>query len=156
MESKTPALTSLSILDANITVDNLQDVEHIVNDKSISGKRAGMGIMIGGAIYLALGPKNADKWIQVNADADLLEVSKYFKYDAERDILVATRTIATEPSTVNVGNHAISSAGQNFVFTNLVTNIAWTPPWSGIKDHSLPENLYSTGIIPLTSRQYRH
>lgn len=154
MESKTPALTSLSVLDVDLTSDDLLDVNHIVNDKSVSGKRAGMGIMVGDTIYVALGSQRADGWSPANVPKGILDTSKYFSYDADRDLLIATRTIATEPSTINVGNHAVSSAGENVTFTNLATDIDWSPPWSGLKDHADQANHGATGVIPLSSRHY--
>ena len=88
--------------------------------------------------------------------AGLTETQKktlgYFKYNPLTNNLEAYRTIATEPSTVQVGNHDLTSGGENLFITNRSTNIDFYPAWAGLKDQSLVENQDETGIIPPTFR----
>ena len=44
---------------------------------------------------------------------------KYFKYNPDTDELEAFRTVTTQPATIKVGNHAITSGGENFFFYQL-------------------------------------
>lgn len=84
-----------------------------------------------------------------------LDTLKYFKYNKETNKLEATRTVSTEPSTVDIGNHSITSGGENVFFTNRTGNIDWFPSWTGIKDQSLLQNQGHTGVIPPTFRHYK-
>lgn len=86
--------------------------------------------------------------------AEDIKTLKYFKYDEATNKLEATRTVATEPATVEVGNHGISSMGENFGFINKLSNIIWAPSWQGIKPQHIVENQDHTGVIPPTFRHY--
>ena len=98
--------------------------------------------------------------INVNDRVDIVSTEeagltlKYFKYNPETNRLEASRTIAAEPNTVEIGNHGLSSGGENIFFKNLTTGVAWFPPWTGVKDQSLSANQDGTGVIPLSTRQY--
>lgn len=86
--------------------------------------------------------------------AEDAETLKYLKYNESTNEIEATRTIATEPATIKVGNHGISSMGENFGFTNLTDGIVWSPSWTGMKPQSVLANQGQTGIIPPTFRHY--
>lgn len=77
---------------------------------------------------------------------------KYFYYDESDNTLKAIRTLETEPSTLGVGNHYVSSGGENVFFTNATSNIDWHPSWTGVKDQSIAANQDETGVIPPTFR----
>lgn len=79
---------------------------------------------------------------------------KYFEYNPVTNKLDATRTIATEPSSIDIGNHTISSGGENVFFTNRTSSIDWFPTWTGIKDQSILANQDETGIIAPSNRHY--
>lgn len=94
-------------------------------------------------------------WEDVDGLSEVDEQTlKYFKFDPISNEIKATRTITTEPATVKVGNHSLSSGGENFVFTNRTTDIDWMPAWQGIKPQHIQANTDETGIITPSFRHY--
>lgn len=79
---------------------------------------------------------------------------KYLEYNETSNMIEASRTIATEASTVRIGNHGLSSGGENFIFKNNSSDITWFPPWTGVKSQSVTDNIDETGIITPTVRHY--
>ena len=82
------------------------------------------------------------------------ETLKYLHYSPAKNKIIADRTIATEPSSIDVGNHTLSSGGQNFLFTNRTGGVVYSPPWAGVKPQQLVENAGAHGIIPPSIRTY--
>jgi hypothetical protein len=82
------------------------------------------------------------------------ETLKYFEYNPTTNKLEALRTISTEPSSIDIGNHTVSSGGENAFFTNRSNDIDWFPAWTGIKPQHEAVNQDHTGIIPPTFRHY--
>lgn len=80
------------------------------------------------------------------------ETLKYLFYDEASNTIKAVRTLETEPSTLGIGNHYVSSGGENIFFTNNTTDVDWHPAWTGVKDQSVTANQDETGIIPPTFR----
>ncbi len=62
MDETTPILFEVSQPSSTLTVNNLLDVEHPVNNKGMSGKRKGMGCMIGSDLYIAEGSSASSTW----------------------------------------------------------------------------------------------
>jgi hypothetical protein len=79
---------------------------------------------------------------------------KYLKYNPTTNKIDATRTVAVEPNSIDIGNHTISSGAENAFFTNRTSDIDWFPAWSGIKDQSIVGNQTNTGVIPPSFRHY--
>ena len=79
---------------------------------------------------------------------------KYLKYNPATNKIDASRTLAVEPNSIDIGNHTISSGAENAFFTNRTSDIDWFPAWTGIKDQSIVGNQASTGVIPPSFRHY--
>lgn len=62
----TPTLIELAAPDDSLSTLDLTDVNHPVNIKGLSGKRAGMACMIGTEIYMATGGDPSDEWILIS------------------------------------------------------------------------------------------
>jgi hypothetical protein len=85
----------------------------------------------------------------------ILETVEHFQYNANKEMLVATRPIETTLNSFYLGGqHKISSGGENVFFENLGSDVNWYPMWGGIKDQSVAANKDSTGIIAPSSRVY--
>lgn len=87
------------------------------------------------------------------SNADSLTL-KYLKYNPETNKIDASRTMAVEPNSIDIGNHTISSGAENAFFTNRTNDIDWFPAWTGIKDQSIVGNRANTGVIPPSFRHY--
>lgn len=61
-DSKLPALVQLAEPTKILTLADLQDVDHVINNKSLSGKREGAAVMIGGTLYVAKGSTPSSPW----------------------------------------------------------------------------------------------
>ena len=59
-----PILFEVAQPSIGLTTDDLVDVNHPVNSKSLSGKRKGMGVMIDDVIYVAMGSAPDARWVQ--------------------------------------------------------------------------------------------
>ena len=60
-----PTLVELTRPAIGLTSDDLNNTQHPINDKSISGKRSGMACMIGETVYLATGSSPSAPWTTV-------------------------------------------------------------------------------------------
>lgn len=58
----TPVLTEIAQPSLNVTLADLSDVDHPVNNKALSGKREGMCCMIDGFIYVASDSNPSSPW----------------------------------------------------------------------------------------------
>lgn len=70
---KIPILTDFALPSA-VTVDQLSDPSHPVNDKAISGKREGKCCMIGKDFYIATGAQAASPWVKQPSAIDLFRL----------------------------------------------------------------------------------
>lgn len=61
----TPELSQVGVESTRVTVEDLSNPEHPVNNKGASGKRSGMGLIIQGHLWVAEGPNPDDKWYRV-------------------------------------------------------------------------------------------
>ncbi|ARB11264.1 hypothetical protein HOR87_gp49 [Marinomonas phage CB5A] len=64
-DRKTPVLTRI-VQPSGLTLEDLADTSHPVNEKSMSGKSAGMGLMIGDSVFVATGSGTDDAWNEFN------------------------------------------------------------------------------------------
>lgn len=58
----TPELSQVGVESTRVTVEDLSNPEHPVNNKGASGKRSGMGLIIQGHLWVAEGPNPEDGW----------------------------------------------------------------------------------------------
>lgn len=66
-----PKLTELAVQDTSLAIGDLANPEHPVNLKGLSGKRAGMGVMVGEVIYLATGSLPTSPWAPIKEELAL-------------------------------------------------------------------------------------
>lgn len=89
MSTKFIPMTELGV-PSTLTLSNLTDVNHPVNSKSLSGKREGMCVMVGGTLYIAEGSSPSDKWIEIQAGA--LTKSKHAIYNLKSNSMATQVT----------------------------------------------------------------
>lgn len=80
-DNKTPVLSSLSVQATSLVADNLSDPDHPVNIKGESGKRAGLSVMIGEDIYVAMGSAPLSPWrrLPYSVEPDILEPTAIYR-----------------------------------------------------------------------------
>lgn len=61
----TPELSQVGVESTRVTVEDLSNPEHPVNNKGASGKRSGMGLIVQGHLWVAEGPNPSDPWYRV-------------------------------------------------------------------------------------------
>ena len=80
---------------------------------------------------------------------------KHFKYNPITDQLEADRSIITILNTFSLSNvHDMTSIGENVIFRNNASKIAWSPTWVGIKEQHIAANQDKSGIIQANGRNY--
>jgi len=76
----------------------------------------------------------------------------HFRYDVPSNTLIADRSIQTILSSLFLGEgFKLSSGADQVMTTNLLTDIDYFSPGSGIKDQSILANQDVTGLIPLST-----
>jgi len=66
-----PKLVELAVQDDDLFISDLENPEHPVNIKGTSGKRAGMGVMIGDFIYVSTGSTPTAPWVALKEEVAL-------------------------------------------------------------------------------------
>ncbi len=69
----TPELSQVGVESTRVTVEDLSNPEHPVNNKGASGKRSGMGLIIQGHLWVAEGPNPDDKWYRVQKHNEVMQ-----------------------------------------------------------------------------------
>lgn len=147
-DKNTPVLTSLSEEAVRTTVVDLFNPEHIVNCKSMSGKRAGMSVIIDGHTWVAEGSRTDSGWYR-----NQKHVEEQTAILRARDNTSLTPVVATSPyvpvvlddlSPVEVffaGNWVVDSSlgkitytGAETIFTFLMSGDITTSDSSGTGD----------------------
>lgn len=91
--STTPVLAQVGVESTKLTIQNLFDPEHPVNNKGASGKRAGMGIIIDTHLWIAEGSEPSDIW-----------------YRAQKHVEESTAILRT------IGNTSQATSGGSFTY----------------------------------------
>lgn len=99
-DRKTPALSRIAH-NSNLTVADLADLEHPVNEVSLSGKSAGMGLIIDGSIYVAEGSDPSSPWLRFSERED----SGFGVYTGD-DYTLAAPLVITNGNSADLDNNA--------------------------------------------------
>lgn len=109
---------------------------------------------------IAVYSPNENEEFKVNASNFIItpeqsETLLHFVYNPVTDKLEADRAIESTLSSFFLGGqHSIASGGENVFFTELSTNTAYLPCWTGVKNQQTVANRDATGIIKPFSRMY--
>ena len=95
------------------------------------------------------GLTNSD-WVEVGGTG-----IENLSYNPISNKIEATVPIQTTLNSFYLGDHhKMSSGGENIWFTNIQSNISYSPCWSEIKDQSIAANQGSSGVTHGTVRKY--
>lgn len=83
------------------------------------------------------------------------DLEAYMSYNASTGKIESSKPITTTLNSFYLGEqHKISSSGENIAFTNLTSDIDFSPVWSGIRNQSEIVNQGDFGIIKPAGRTY--
>ena len=106
LDQRVPALSRIAH-SSKLSAQDLADVLHPVNDSSRSGKSAGMGIIIDGAVYIAQGSNPDSSWLALNPTVSS-RPSGFGVYSGD-DYTVESPLVIPAGTTVNLLNNAATT-----------------------------------------------
>lgn len=104
-DRKTPVLTRL-VEPSELSVSDLSDSTHPVNDSSASGKTNGMACLIGSDIYLASGSDPEDTWVKFSSQEGSEPFPSGWAVYNDTQYTSGSPLVVTSGTTVAIPNNA--------------------------------------------------